>query len=956
MPIASAEQTLHIALTVLPKANSTHYVNQLKKNYYQSFNNDRLVYNKGTDTKTGASKDLLYSPVVYYLFGSYDLAFISLIDNYKFAQKLLMPKLSPDAADDSQHFDTNAFQVISGTCPEITKTKEGKNFDVSDFFEGIYYDNTKDNDDAAKEKLKHYGMIAICNLKLNNKLIIGNGTHFLETVYVKIDGLLKSIEGTDGANEKKENFKYFIQRTYSWFEISVLVFTDKITNIEKMFSSLRSLKLKDSPEKREELFNNSLYPVIPKVTKNGHTMNSSSHCEYIFADTHSYIGLNSDSLKDEAAIKHLIANNPKFATQIEWQTKPGLLPRLVDRFTGKSGNSESVHIFSSDPSYMLTGKSDYYFKQIIEGSLENNINLFNILRQDNDAIFKPIRKVKTRLLIEHKVPDEEVPYDTTARDLLKQNLAANEESVRSSLMELKEMKVSRQIRDKIAKIFYNYNNEIQDAVLFPYFLDFFYFIGHLGKLIKSNYDDFVSTFEAKEAAKNNDLTINELEKKLVKYIHIFEEGYNVRLLNCYQYEDICDFDLDYNASTQQLLSAYTVIANHVANSFYSKNSFCPVVQINIKNTTSNIEAINYDIYHLACPEFVFITLAKEVLNSYTAFSKPIKNIPELKSIIQQLNTAINTDERFAYLGKKTVDLEYYFIDAINYVYTFNMDFPLYEYGFWTYNLQNTALYNMSGQMNELCFKQELFRVLFLKKMFDIDDPINCPTAELTTYWERHINQLSELVEKIFELTGRFKDDLVNFRRYIYETCKKFITSEPLPKGTPLPDIDEKHGTIIDKFVFSLKEHSSTEGKTPDDMADLLNPFMAWITDIRNFGAEESDNMKSLKLGIPIIHLSHKNEAWLLNKLMYLFLRFSYIQNKQTVGLLRRNWRTGEPIKYFIENDPVDRLYYIDPMGGLFFVSSEKSGQYFRARNAIIETTWHYAQLFKKDIYFPKEES
>jgi hypothetical protein len=121
MPIASAEQTLHIALTVLPKANSTHYVNQLKKNYYQSFNNDRLVYNKGTDTKTGASKDLLYSPVVYYLFGSYDLAFISLIDNYKFAQKLLMPKLSPDAADDSQHFDTNAFQVISGTCPEITK-------------------------------------------------------------------------------------------------------------------------------------------------------------------------------------------------------------------------------------------------------------------------------------------------------------------------------------------------------------------------------------------------------------------------------------------------------------------------------------------------------------------------------------------------------------------------------------------------------------------------------------------------------------------------------------------------------------------------------------------------------------------------------------------------------------------------------------------------------------------
>ena len=54
--------------------------------------------------------------------------------------------------------------------------------------------------------------------------------------------------------------------------------------------------------------------------------------------------------------------------------------------------------------------------------------------------------------------------------------------------------------------------------------------------------------------------VKEIEKKLNYYIEVFQESYNVRFLNGYLFENISDFDLDFNSSIQQLLTSYGLIS------------------------------------------------------------------------------------------------------------------------------------------------------------------------------------------------------------------------------------------------------------------------------------------------------------------------------------------------------------------------------------------------------------
>src|ERR1700753_674300 len=87
-PFSYAPETLHIALVSLPQHDVDKYADSLIKNFYNVYKRDITRYSSGKSK----SEPHLYSPLKYYIFGNYDIALISLINNYKFAQKQISPK------------------------------------------------------------------------------------------------------------------------------------------------------------------------------------------------------------------------------------------------------------------------------------------------------------------------------------------------------------------------------------------------------------------------------------------------------------------------------------------------------------------------------------------------------------------------------------------------------------------------------------------------------------------------------------------------------------------------------------------------------------------------------------------------------------------------------------------------------------------------------------------------
>ncbi len=912
-PFRYGSETLHIALVSLPQKGVEKQTDLLIKDLYEDYKRDIGVYSNLPDQ----THDHLYNPLKYYLFGNYDIALISLVNNYKFSQRQVTPRLEEDSIN---NVEPNAFQVITGACPLIKD-----DFSLKDLF--------------IRKQAKAEDFIGISNIKLNNKLLIGNGGFFLEPVIALIDKTLQEMF----KGEEDNDFDYFIQQSYSWFEITLVIFSDKIEIISKVLTGLRRLTLKDllCGVENSDLVNTSLYQRMAGPDE------YESINPHLFADTHSYFGVNV-GVVDSPDKK---AGEQVLKTIIEWEIKPGHFPDLKEELAKIKVNGKPLF---SDDDYILTGKMDYLVKPASD-LFANNLTLLRELRS-NDSIFEYIRKVKTKILLDYrKLKQDSGAHSATHPDFkkfVKENFIKKGPTLKGLNRDLKTLKVSRNVRNKINKIYYNYNNGILDPILFTYFLDFKMFIKSLTELIARETKQFDDTFAFKtDLGKFGKRSIKEFEQVLIEMIQVFEEGYNIRMLNCHHYEDINDFDLDFNSSIQQILSTYNTLSAHISTLFYEKDAHGPVVQLNLKNTVSNYVSINYDVYHLISPEFVFFTLVKEVLNKYVYANdeeinqfnegkKPEDRRIHIQSIIDDLEKEVRDTNLRDLFESNLIDFEYYFLDSVKFIHTCNLDIELYQYWFWTYNFQNASLFDKIGTMNEEHFRNELIRLFFVAMLFGVDlQEMKCPLPEIYFLWERHSLSIAEGIEQFFQKSkniGRFKHAILSIFQY--------------------PDImDYRNAGFPDKrseleVMFRLRKHM--ESQSPDkDFWDEHEKGGRIVQHIKYALQQHEKVSGDISAGIPVYgEASDTDQFGFITSLIYSYLRFIFEKNR-TVRILRRNWQTGKPLISFIKASGDDFLYCVDPFGGIFFSNNDKAADYFRIRNATLQSLWHYGSLCKKTIYF-----
>jgi len=917
---------VHLALATYPThGDAQAYVNEVHSQFYDEFSTN--LKNNFVGDVRNSDGNLHYKPLTYHLFGHYDVAFISLITNSKFGHRpFWSPKFTGSHA--------NSFQIFTGVCTDLSMDGH---FNLYDTFKEI-----SDN---------QYDFVGICNLKLSNGLLIGNGQRYL-------DAVMRSVKAKV---EDESGCSFLIIQSFSWFEINLIVFGEKPESVINVISSLRSMRVGDlkyeEPNdngdqanlKREvqKLMKDSFYYsrlCSNSVEKNQNLINNLIENAHLFADTHSYIGVRFDAM---------ISKNHDFSkvilnTQTEFQTKPGHSAFMVAEL-------DKIGIFDTKEAHALTGKSDYQILESNPALFSNNQKLFQaVFDTKNSGLKRHIRNFKTRPYFE--LPKREKgKIDVEFLDSIPKSLKSliyGPDILAQVHLWLKTLKVSRQIREKILKIFFNYNFGISDDVIYTYFVDFTLFMERLTDLLQLEYNYFRG---CKDSNGKLELPkpVDELEKILMHYIDAFDEAYRIRMMNCYEFEDIYDFELDFNSSTQQLLSTYNMVAQKMSELFF-KPAKGHIIRLHSQNTNSNDISINCSINHLTSPEFIFFTLTKEILNSATSTGGQGSFLYEsieatiLKHSITSLDIGILLDDG-------VLDINYLIYDVYRFIYGCNYDVRLLEHWIWAFSLQNTSMYNSRGLIEEKFFRAKLLEVLCIFRLVGVGQLPECPIPELYNFWTRYFAHYKKIVDLIFDdnaiayiFKDHFSQSLSGHRSVKILVHSGLIFQHGNPSGISVQGVDGGLSLLSeDRFVAVSKDASPA----PSTVVNIL--FFEQRINI--FGQIISLIGKELRAGRPVLYDPSKlgneesaiNETLFLSVLLNAYLHLIYDANGRQINLLRRSFESGEPDLDFLHPHDTNGLYKIDSFGGVFFTSDHGRHEYYKIRNAILQSIWHFATVVKK---------
>lgn len=843
---------VQIIFSTIPNQKEIKFENDVQETYFNEYK--KAIGSPETDP--------LYKPLKFYMLGDYDVCYVSLINNFKFSHRLFEPKEEKKGVVYTPH----TFQSFAGfALNEVTAL------------------------DNLFGKSNEYYFAAVINLKLNNGLLLGNGLHFIEAVCKYIGYILGETP-------------YLLTQTFSWFELSLTILLNHPDQLGEILTKLRFAMFRDLEDTIS--LNKSLYHDFFKKSEIQHTS--------LFADTNSSFGFNSELIErplKDAFVKQFCSDAKKkhirLNTDVEWQVKPGHITMVC---TILENTRRLREYFNLEEKRMLLGKCDYILRQKDDSILSNFYMIRYLHSSKTCTVLEHIRKVRSYVYLDTTSVVDANPNSavkkmvTLAWDDKLDKLAIASGDFHKVDKDLKALKVARQIRIKILKIFSNYNNGIQDPILFPYFLDFTIFKDNLIRLISAQ----------RESLTQKNTRLRDLETMLNEHIKVFQEGYTVRFLNGYQFENISDFDLDFNSSIQQLLTSYGTLVYEYGKLFYDDGTYAPIIQLNNTDTVSNDLSINYSVQHLTSPEFVFATLLKEILNQFDVHNDRLKSLLEdFYETVSDIKDSIDESYLDEMFDSKLIDINYFIIDAIRFIATFNGNFQLFSHWFWSYNFQNASLYDSGGMFNEQYLRMEMLRIYLLKKFYGVEMTIYCPSPELYTYWTRHEHKIEHVATQIVTV---IKDkNIGDFINLILDTYLKKYRKF---------DIDSK---VLMERADQMKEFEQLANIQPEFSQRQLRKY--------SYFSEERQDFEMIQA---------------MDKLMYDTLEEQYKDNRKDIILLRRDWQEGSALANH-HNLYKDRLYLIDQTGGVHFTDTEKMTAYFKSNARVLLDMIHFSYLKKKQF-------
>ncbi len=849
----------------------------------------------------------IYKVLCYQIFGSYDKAFILLTESDKFAQKLFYPINTVP----KNSWNPSTYQIITG----ITVNSNNTQNSISDYYRTLF-DSIPSYSRIVRGKNTY---CLIINLKIDPNLLLEGGILSIETIENYIEHKL---------NEPPLNsIKFIITRTFSWCDLNITIFGENPDSLYAFLLFLRTVKLEEI-NKTKEIRNKTTLKIIN--FKNGKNTN-------VFIETQSYFGVEHFAFKGKEKLSEQIKTN------IELKVKSGsenIVIELLKKHLNKSFNQKNTKIIS--------GKLDIHLEEFDKKfKISNNQALINLIKQKKLKLNRYINGVKTKIHVP-ALPNKNVNNTHSNLNGFYENimiLLVGPERLISINKRLKQLKIPRQLKQKVLKVFHSYNNGILDPVMVMLFFDFKFYLDNFERDINS-------------IGKLDSMPIYKIEQWLDSNIRAYEKAFNTRTLNAYMYEDMADIDIDYNASISQLLSIYQFIAieelklmsfkidKSTKNDFFlSKAGF--IVSGNLKNTVANAISINYNLHHLTSPEFIFISMHKELLNMlfYKEFVEETKieksSNNTIPTLVEEIKKILFSNLSGFPKNKEILDLEKedkfsdellsdVIKDLIRIRITFFNDIDLFNYYSFYFLIQNSSLYDSNGMINEEYFYREIRRIIITSAIFNKTclDNLKCPVPELAYYWNIY-------TEKIINSVIKINFDELNLR--LNSLSEKVLNEIPY------------------KNICRVLELRKLNTEYEDNLYVIYGKRIIKFLSIDNLNSYENKNIISIWESIISLRIrlkeSHNINNPILGIVMYFYLKIIFLKNDKKIHILRRSMKSGEPMKCFndwnLQN--YTSFYQLDPQGGIFFNSWQSIKEYYINRDFVLNILTDSSLEIKKEI-------
>lgn len=875
---------LFIGLITLPPEED-FFNKEIKGNLFENYKRSILKYSIDQSID-----NIFYSPKAYYIFGGYDLAIIALVDDISLESKIFHPNhgFGSYAPDFVHQFK---YKVISGFIPKSERyPKSNSNKGIKELFSSEV----------------DYDYIAICELKLNNGLLIGNGILICQIVQEYIDQIV----------DKEDSIqKSFIIESNGCDEITLFLWGSDLflmkkallTIKENQFSNLYSELGVEFKSQMDDIIDNCL---ISKLYKN-------------------------DSPKEKAMDSHIFSNSNVFFGFRYVQNNNGVLKQSnvkirqkISAKTGHLNNALSFHqniidsfIIVDQPKKnfkIQSGGSELIIKSNISSAIDNFKNLENKVYRNDVA--KIVSELEFKDLYENKtLQKNNFPHPQITKKF-REKFVISVPILKVFKNNLRNCKLSKISIERALKMIGNYNENVVDPVLCGYFIELSWFLDNFILIIhnysKENQRINIKLLDNQNLKKQEDLI--EYHFKVEKFIEQFEIGFKNRLFQSYLINNLTDINLEYNGGVQQLCSALDATYKTICRRYLGENQIDKFIYISgFNGADSTHYGLRVNYFHIFQPEFFAAIVHHEVFNQFivcggdrklrNSESELIKSIissfeyqiqdPTVKSFFDSIGIhfqrrAININISSQVFLRKLIS------DYLTLKIAYKDNIELYHFWWWHNAFQIPLRYNANGEFSSINFFSLLFRNILLYKQTNhqdfIDDIRFTPISpQCNTLWIKYFKIIEEVADLIIE----------------NDFLKKLTSDLLLYTNDCVAELDND---IVDSFIDSL-----TNGN-------------AILYDQKRFSSE----------------INFIDD--LLYSYLIAFKKIIINGSGSTNFVLKRSTSSNNPdIKHILTSKSgITPEILFDPRGGTFIISHEKMKKTMNLRAAFTKSLWHFSMINK----------
>ena len=899
---------------------------------------------KSPDGSPGELPAVFYIPRCYVMFGSFDLFAIALVDDLTLATRSFHPfspliegKLEQDRrrGDTDYQLRNYAYRVISGIVPHAD-TVGADEMPLMDRAEDILF----------REDDTPYPLVSITSLKLNNALLIGSGGGLLELTLGRIRRILRD---TDSGSA---NLSYFLLHSFGWEEVYLVLFSDSYGCMTEKLFEIREMVFRDLEEidgaRAQDLLRESL---LCQYAQNisGATWDK-MRSAHLFVHTQSTFGFDFKLWQRQQPFR--IADEGALQLVTRWRIKPGHLRSFIEEL------AEASEGFREFQGLITIGQGDYTI-ELREGAMRKLQELIQLII--NHDLKKHIRKLRTFPELSDEFKREKGRRVDLGRHLLFHDQLPRYEFKMERISRLRnvlrQLGVSKIVREKIGSMFTIFNDGIVDPVLYGYFIELRPLLEEVTRIVEKLLDD-------------TGQSIQSCTNQLLQAASLFEFGYKNRFGQSYIMSDITDYDIEFNGGIQQLLTAYDgaykSLTSLLDEDGYGKSIVYAAGYPSIK---SHILGVRVNYYHLYQPEFFAAAATHEAANFYhdrrrvaredEKFSRGFDDeLEPLQSHTGQLN-------------ERSV-LQYFVTDLATYYLAYLQDFQLYFYWHWCTFLQEASAYNRDGTVNEKQFNRFFARMylvdLYLheaeeRKMADPDvPPIKVSDPSLVDTWRQAFrNQFEDgqtIPEKVQAIFARHETQFIDKAAEIYGyEVKEFLYSfndmEKLFAMVERVQNDPVQFSAIGQFFAGInpgKDETRDEGTEEKIYIALRNSRLKVMNKVSEeiIGCFRRGETFCFSAGWYQPYYAEAHLSMTYQTLFHAYLRLLMELNNGYADVLARKPITREIVR---QKEKANHLL-VDSFGGMFSISPEVRRKYYRYRILLLKSLWNISVKKKIQLFRP----